>query len=95
MVPCAPGFGGAWYKAGHRQPDYGIWPMEEESGPTSESPHHVYAGQRSDSYMGHHNPIPQTDDLLYGTAQDAQPEKEKEEEKPAAAAADGAAAAAK
>ena len=26
QVPCAPGFGGAWYAGGQRGPDYGIWP---------------------------------------------------------------------
>jgi len=84
MVPCAPGFGGAWYAAGHRSADYGIWPLEEESGPTSESPHEVYAGKRSESYFGHHNPIPQTGDLLYGSSKHAQPPnatKEEDEEK--------------
>ncbi|KAJ1488522.1 hypothetical protein T484DRAFT_1939109 [Baffinella frigidus] len=32
MVPCAPGFGGAWYAGGQRNPDYGIWPKTYMTG---------------------------------------------------------------
>jgi hypothetical protein len=64
MVPCAPGFGGAWYVTGHRWPDKGIWYEEDHYHPDdqhltghmnshgNENGHgpHVYAGRRSSDY---------------------------------------------
>ena len=50
MVPCAPGFGGAWYEAGHRSPDYGIWPKDLHMR-VKKKPDEVYAGRRDKSYM--------------------------------------------
>jgi len=52
MVPCAPGFGGAWYQSGHREPDRGIWPkvQGEGHGPDSKTVE-VYAGNRDETYL--------------------------------------------
>ncbi len=62
MVPCSPGFGGAWYVVGHRDPSTGIWPSDEEVQNMTQSTrdwikklqngqHNVYAGRRSNSYI--------------------------------------------
>lgn len=49
MVPCAPGYGGAWLE--HHIEDRGIWPKNQ---PAKTPPHlrsHVKAGERSQSYL--------------------------------------------
>jgi hypothetical protein len=52
MVPCTPGFGGAYYVPGLRGNDRGIWPEEEEEEEEEEKgPVEVYAGRRSDPYI--------------------------------------------
>lgn len=51
MVPCTPGFGGAWYAPGMRGNDRGIWPEEREPHASKKGPVEVHAGARSDPYF--------------------------------------------
>jgi len=51
MVPCTPGFGGAYYKPGMRGNDRGIWPKEERHDDVIQGPVEVHAGVRSDPYF--------------------------------------------
>lgn len=48
MVPCAPGYGGAWYE--HHTEDAGIWPNLPEA-PHAHLRYHVKAGRRSHPYL--------------------------------------------
>jgi len=54
MVPCTPGFGGAYYLPGMRGNDRGIWPEEDEEDDYDDDdkgPIEVYEGRRSDPYI--------------------------------------------
>jgi len=51
MVPCTPGFGGAWYAPGMRGNDRGIWPEERYPHAAKKGPVEVHAGARSDPYL--------------------------------------------
>jgi len=52
MVPCTPGFGGAYYQPGMRGKDRGIWPENSKAEPEDKKrPIEIYAGGRSDPYL--------------------------------------------
>jgi len=64
MVPCVPGYGGAWYPAGGRTADYGVWAKWQRPLPQFKCPlplkgarqdlgdgNSVYAGDREQGYL--------------------------------------------
>ena len=51
MVPCAPGYGGAWVDPGQKHLNGGIWPLDEEK--EEKEPEEAYTGDATHVKAGH------------------------------------------